>query len=131
MVAHARALTAALRAASTRPEDAATIALAKNYARLLDAAAPAARYAKAVEWLDTVRTDKSNDLVNVILAALAEHSVASDLGPKLLGCLDALGMTPAARAKLSGRTGAGAAPMPQSPLDELLLRRGRRARGKP
>lgn len=125
---HARALTAALRAAATRPEDAATIALAKNYARLLDAAAPAGRYAKAVEWLDTVRTDKSNDLVNVIMAALADHSVASDLGPKLLGCLDALGMTPAARAKLSGRTGAGAAPMPKSPLDELLARR--RAREK-
>jgi hypothetical protein len=127
--AHARALTAALRAATTRPEDASTIALAKNYARLLDAAAPAARYAKAVEWLDTVRTDKNNDLVNVIMAALAEHSVASDLGPKLLACLDALGMTPAARAKLSGRTGAGVAPLPESPLDEL--RRKRQARGRP
>lgn len=122
-----RALLATLRAATTRPEDAAAIRLAKNYAELLDNAAPAGKYAKALEWLARVPTEPNQAQHQLtIMIALAEHSVASDLGPKLLAVLDDLGVTPAARARLSARGAAAAAPPPASPLDELKQRRASR-----
>lgn len=47
------------------------------------------------------------------------------IGPALLACLAALGMTPAARAALA-KGGTGAAPT-KSPLDELRAKRAARA----
>lgn len=130
-----RALARALKTAPVKPEDAATAALARRYARLLDEAAPAARYVKAVGWLARLRLDDDDDEgarhVETIRTALAEHSVASDLGPKLLAALGALGMSPAGRAAVTGK---GAQPAPeksksalQRQRDELADRRARQA----
>lgn len=115
------ALDEALKSAVTRPEDAATIQLARNYARLLDNAAPHGRYAKAVEWLQELRVDeKCEQFRLIILVALSEHSVASDLGPKLLVTLTELGMTPVARAKQSTR-GVGPSDPPEKTPYQLAL----------
>lgn len=112
-------------------------ALARNYARLIDEAAPSATYAKHLlavrEALDVMRiegvrvvgydVDKAYD---AILMALSDHSVASDLGPKLLAVLTSLGLTLAGRVgKEGGKSddsgGTGSA------TDELRARRATRA----
>lgn len=89
--------------------DAAAVALARRYAALIDNAAPDAKYREplrklgaAIDPADTAALDA----LDRIRDALAEHSVASDLGPKLLAALSALGATPAARAARKGGTGA-------------------------
>lgn len=93
----------ALKAVKIDPKDAGTAELARHYARLIDDAAPDKKYAEALAWLrgchTNVRTEK---FPLIIAAALAEHSVASDLGPKLLATLAALGATPVARKDLGG-----------------------------
>lgn len=121
-------LADALEAATLRPEDGATQALAVRYATLIDEAAPAAKYASALAWL--AGEHEADDAararyVDTIRAALSEHSVMSDLGPKLLAALDALGMSPRARAALQkgAKTGDRSAP---SRLDELRAARARK-----
>ena len=54
-----------------------------------------------------------------IADALGRHSVMSDLGPKLLAALTALGLTPAGRGAKGGIGVIGS-----SKLDELRARRG-------
>lgn len=96
----------ALRAVRIDPKDAGTAEIARHYARLIDDAAPAAKYGEALSWLDSVETNQRTEKhVLLIRSALSEHSVASDLGPKLLAALTALGATPAARKDTGGGGG--------------------------
>lgn len=121
-----QALTKALKDTPLTGSDAAAVALAKRYAALIDEAAPAAKYRdplrKLAEALDP-DDQAAVDAYDRVRTALAEHSVASDLGPKLLAALTALGATPAARAAKGGGQGGPVA----SKLDELRARRAKRA----
>lgn len=120
-----RQVTAALAAGKVDPRDAATAALARQYARLMDAAAPAAKYAAALDWLAGDRGDQDADKhIRTITTALAAHSVASDLGPKLLAALEALQLSPRARAVVQ-KGGIGDKPS-ANPLDQLAARRAGR-----
>lgn len=128
-------LRAALRARPGRhAQDRAAEAVALTYAALIDNAAPAAKYRKALRLLaravDRYRGDDADDVrdaLELIATALGQHTVTSDLGPKMLAALASLAMTPAAR----GRTETPDAPQqqerPPSPLDELRGRRATRA----
>lgn len=87
--------------------DAGAAALAVRYAELLDEAVAAQKYASAIrilgrfiDWNNNGPQDQRRQVEQAwdrISAALAEHSVASDLGPKLQAALTALGLTPAGR----------------------------------
>lgn len=122
-----RAVAAALRSAPTEGQDAGTVALAKRYAALIDDAAATAKYRKYLGGLRAALADADDETVEHlerVAEALAAHSVASDLGPKLLATLTALGMTPTARgAKTGGQNGAPVG----TALDELRARRATRA----
>jgi phage shock protein A len=76
--------------------DLTNVALAKRYAALMDDAA-----ALAAE-LDKVETNSESMALTLkrLRAKVEAHAVVSDLGPKLLAALSALGMTPSARAGL-------------------------------
>jgi hypothetical protein len=90
-----RALTDALRDAPPSPRDRAGVQLARRYAQLLDAARGEA----------------------------GEAATYNELGPKLLACLTALGLTLAGR---GAKGGTGDAPAVGGRLDELRARRERR-----
>lgn len=123
-----RAVGAALTAAKPSPEDGAAVQLARRYAALIDEAAPASKYDIPLRALRRAVLECSDPKAGEHLAkieqALAAHSVASDLGPKLLAVLTALGMTVAGR----GATPKGGAPggPVRTKLDELRQRRDRR-----
>jgi hypothetical protein len=132
MVSITRALSAALRAAEADKRDVGAVALAKQYAALIDDASVLAKYDKPLDGLryaldvlgrmdPLVGADAHEDLKK-IADALAAHSVASDLGPKLLATLTQLGMTPAGR----GVRGDARATVAKG-LDELRARRASRA----
>ena len=123
-----RAVAAALRQAKPEKLDAGAVQLAREYAALIDNATVSAKYRKplefvrhAIEWADDNRD--ALEAFDKIADALAEHSVASDLGPKLLATLTALGLTPAGRGTKGGQNGVPVA----NPLDELKARRASRA----
>jgi hypothetical protein len=124
-----RAVGSAIRAAKPEKLDAGTVQLARRYAELMDNAAPLAKYVKHLDGLRAALTelgvdDETREHFDKIAEALSAHSVASDLGPKLLAALIALGMTPTARrAAMGGQNGA---PTP-GPGDELRKRRATRA----
>jgi hypothetical protein len=111
------------------PRDTATERLALGYAELIDSAAPAAKYRKALAVISraiagtTLEDDDPFEAFTAISTALAEHSVASDLGPKLLATLTSLGLTTAARGEQKGVKRSA----PANPLDELRKRRDLRA----
>lgn len=125
--------------------DRATRALAIRYAELLDDAAIAEKYARAVRMVGDAVTIQSehmgetaaNQLLTAwtrIESALAEHTVASDLGPKLLAALTSLNMTPAARTPkvAPGKGGeGGSAPAKEAEKTPLELARERARRRKP
>jgi hypothetical protein len=130
------ALEEALNGAQIPPTGAAAVALARRYAALLDEPAPAAKYrrhlrvlaAAAKVAMEQARTDRDEtaiaEMVEAVTTALAEHSVASDLGPKLLATLQGLGMVlPAVKAPTSD----GPATAATSARDELKARRATRA----
>jgi hypothetical protein len=105
------------------PRDAGAEALARQYATLLDHAAPAKRYRRALEQLrravagESLEEDEPWEALATVAEALSQHTVTSDLGPKLLTTLTALGLTPAARAT---RPEGGRPQHDQSdPLDQL------------
>jgi hypothetical protein len=107
-------LAESLKDATILERDRSIAALARQYARLIDDAAPVARYADPLRVLTAavavlgslgVDTSKAGDALRKITIALGEHSVASDLGPKLLAALTALGMTPASRGTGGGAGG--------------------------
>jgi hypothetical protein len=124
-----RALGSALAAAAPVPEDAAAVALARRYATLIDDAAVAAKYRRplatlrrAVAHYDReIGDDGAAEALGKVTEALAAHSVASDLGPKLLAALAALGMTTAGRGAKGGESGGIAAR-----LDEFTAARARK-----
>jgi hypothetical protein len=122
-----RAVSAALRTIKNRPQDAGAVALCRRYAALIDDAAPAAKHRKALDTLRAALADSDTDAVEAlerVAEALAEHTVTSDLGPKLLAALGALGLTLAGRG--AGAKG-GTGDKPANPLDELRQRRRVRA----
>jgi len=133
-----RAVSSALDKAAPDRQDAGAVALARHYARLIDDAAPAAKYRKPLDTLYHVVANSENEAapeaLDKVRDALAQHSVASDLGPKLLAALAALGLTPAARkAAMKGSTDGGAGPTPPDPLgalrDEVGEQRNKRGAG--
>lgn len=125
-----RQVNAAIKATTPADDDAATVALAQEYARLIDHAAPAGKYAKALQWLaavaDTAEDEKSADHARTIVVALSQHTVASDLGPKLLAALDALLLSPRARA--AAKKAVADAKPAANPLDQLAERRAGKSR---
>lgn len=126
----AEAVGAALATIKDRPQDAGAVELCRRYAALIDNAAPAAKYRKHLDVLRVALADASEpaaEALERVVEALAEHSVASDLGPKLLATLSALGLTLAGRG--SGATNGGAHEPARNPLDELRARREHRATG--
>jgi hypothetical protein len=130
------AVRAALRGRESKdPRDAAAERVALGYAELIDAAAPAARYRKALAVISralsgaSLEADDPYEAFQAVATALAEHTVTSDLGPKLLSTLDALGLTTKARGTGTDERGAGGAAKPANPLDELRARRARRTAG--
>jgi hypothetical protein len=129
-----RSVASAIRSAKNDPKDAAARALAQRYAALIDEAAPAAKYRKALDRLAPAvafyadeDADQVVDAFNTVRTALAEHSVASDLGPKLLAALHALGLTLAARGATKEASGGKPA---DSAEDEIARQRARRATRK-
>lgn len=133
-----KALERALKSVEVADLDAAGVGLARRYADLIDNASPAAKYRKALAILgkaiplsvaDDVDAEDLYRAWDVVTDALAQHSVASDLGPKYLATLTSLGLTPAGRGEKgktrNDRTG------DQAKLDELRQRRVDRARRAP
>jgi len=93
------ALRRAMRDRAGPPRDAAAEGLALHYARLIDQAAPAAKYRKHLRALAGALAryggadrDDALEALDALTVALGEHTVASDLGPKLLGVLVGLGL---------------------------------------
>lgn len=142
----ARAVATAITAAPDDRRDAGTVTLARRYAELIDDATVAAKYREPLEQLrraiellgmfeleNGAVVDRAEKALAKVSDALAAHSVASDLGPKLLAALTALGLTPAARGagtKEGGQDGAAAAgkPKPESTFERLRRERAERAR---
>lgn len=110
------------------PRDAAAERLALNYAGLIDRAAPGAKYRKALAVISRAvagmgdEDDDPQEAFDIIATALADHTVASDLGPKLLEALKTLGLTTASRGDQKGVKPNVAA----DPLDELKRKRAER-----
>lgn len=121
----------AARSAKLGDLDGAALAVAAGYAELIDNAAPAAKYDAALGWLAAGADQNSPDVdkhIRTITVALAQHSVASDLGPKLLAALESLQLTPRARAAAQ-KVSPGDQPR-SNPIDQLAVRRAGR-RGAP
>jgi len=122
------AVAAALDTIKDRPADAGAIALCRTYAALIDAAAPAAKYREPLRVLMLAADNAGEDAAKAfqrVADALAAHSVASDLGPKLLAALSALGLTLAGR---GAKGGTGDSAPAVKPLDQLRQRRARKSR---
>lgn len=121
---------AARPAAAIDPRDRGLEVLALSYARLIDNAAPAAKYAEAVAWMQAIEQEPGDAvrlrIARTVLSALAEHTVHSDLGPKLQQALESLRLSP--KVRTVGVKGQGDAPAAagRSALDELRARRDRK-----
>lgn len=120
----ARAVAEALATIKARPEDAGAAELCRRYAELLDAATPSSVYRRHLRAIHTALTtgepDDAYEALEKITDALAAHSVASDLGPKLCAALTALGLT------LAGRgAGKGGGPVVGAGASEFEKRRER------
>lgn len=120
------AVRSAVEAAGLLPQDAGARALAERYAALLDEVAPTRDIARAARIVGNFIARATGDLTeqqerevltawDKLSSALAEHSVASDLGPKLLAVLIALGCTVSARGEKGG--GGKIIPLP-NPLQQ-------------
>jgi hypothetical protein len=88
-----RSVRAALKNADVKPADAGGVELAKRYADLIDRAELLYDSALEMRPEDEVQAHK----LHALEQAFEAHKVASDLGPKLLATLTALGATPAGR----------------------------------
>jgi hypothetical protein len=125
------AVEKALDALPPDARDSGTQQLALVYAALIDDSAIAAKYRDALDTIErnlSMDDPKSGPAFRKITDALARHSVASDLGPKLLATLAQLGLTPVARNALTG--GGQGGPPVESALDELRAARSRRQRAR-
>ncbi len=130
------AVQSSLAEAKGEKRDAGVEALAIRYAELLDQAAVERQYVKAVEMISgavlsyadgmsQTAGDQMRSALVKVTSALAEHTTASDLGPKLLAAMTALNLTPAARAKPTekgsgSQGGKGVVPM-ANPMTALRL----------
>jgi hypothetical protein len=112
-----------LAAASPGDFDQGAAGLAVRYAQLLDDAVVAAKYAKAMSTVGRFIDLNADNLPHTarqqlydawerITVALSEHTVASDLGPKLLAALTSLQLTPAARSQPAAPSGSKAPVIP-------------------
>lgn len=111
------ALTAALRDAKAEPRDKAAVALAKRYAALLD---DAQALADALDEVDPENAHEARTLA-ALKVKVDAYTVASDLGPKYLAALAALGMTLAARNQASkGGATSGSSDGGGNPLGKLI-----------
>lgn len=120
-----RACEIALAAAALDPRDAAAAALVRRYARLMDHAASLAAEAETLwELLDPDDITARKQLAKLELALTAQ-SVASDLGPKLLAALTALGCTLAGRG-VKGKDAPSAADPQRAAHDEISAKRAQR-----
>jgi hypothetical protein len=122
-----RAVRKTLDGITLQPADSAAAALTKRYAALIDEAAPAAKYRDPLTKLAAALDpddETAAEALQKIRTALSEHTVASDLGPKLLAALTALGATPASRKAEGG--GKGGSPV-ASELDKFRERRAKRS----
>lgn len=121
-----RAVRRSLTTAKLPPADAGTVALARQYAALIDAAEPSAALARAIATVET-RIFPAEPAVHEawrrVTTALSEHTVSSDLGPKLLAALESLGLSPRARAAMKAGNADVPAPKTGGQLDELRKRR--------
>ena len=119
------ACDASLAAADLTLRDQAAAALVRHYARLIDHAASLATEAEII-WgeLDLEDITARKHLAK-LEAAVSAQAVASDLGPKLLAGLTALGCTLAGRG-VKGTESAGAADPKRAAHDQLAARRAAR-----
>lgn len=102
----AAALDDALHGLTIRPEDGATVALARRYAADLDdASVVAASLAKALRDLRGEVALELYDRFAALATRIEDTTVLGLLGPKLLAALMELGMTPRARAAVAGKGG--------------------------
>jgi hypothetical protein len=92
-----RSLSAALKDLHPLTRDTGVIALARRYAALIDQAQV---IADRLDDLDP-ENDSQVRMIAALRARVDAQAVASDLGPKFLAALAALGMTPAARASVT------------------------------
>lgn len=124
-----RIVQSSIDAAGIGTRDQATAELAIRYATLIDRAAAAGKYRRALDWLAELE-DADHRHVQTIRQALAAHTVMSDLGPKLLAALESLRLTPHARdaAGLAGAINPGSAgAQPNNVLDQLADARARKS----
>lgn len=107
----APAVAETVAALQVAPEDAAAVRLAQRYAATID------RAAEIAADLDEIPPEDydTEKLIRALRAKVEAQAVLAELGPKLLAALEALGATPAARAKLK----AGGAPSAPSRLEAL------------
>lgn len=117
----ALALTRALRDTQPLQRDQATVALARRYAALIEEAQSIATE------LDRMvpEGDAQAKRIRALAAKVESQSVASDLGPKLLAALTALGMNPAGRAAGMKGGSPGASDPAADALARLRAVRGR------
>jgi hypothetical protein len=129
-----RAVNEALKNLTVADRDKAAVQLAKRYAALIDEATPASKYRDPMRAISrAIGMSGDEDAVKAfdkIADALAAHSVMSDLGPKLLAVLTALGMTPAGRGAKIADDGAQRPKGPTDELREQAEKRRRRANGE-
>jgi hypothetical protein len=135
----AAAVEVALSAAAIRNEDGAAAELARHYAALIDNATPASKYRAPLRDLrrgldmmvglgEPLAAAQAGEALEKVTDALAAHSVASDIGPKLLAALVALGLTPAAARGVTINGSATAGPRVESEFERLRRERDERTR---
>jgi len=110
--------------------DAGAVALLRAYADLIDDAGVPGKYADALEWLSGIESeDRAADKhVRAITLALSQQTATSDLGPKMLAAMEALQLTPRARAAKAPGSDRNGAKSPVAQLrDEVAEKRRRRA----
>lgn len=122
----------ALADAGPGKRDAGAVALLRAYADLIDDAGVPGKYAEALEWLVAVSELSSDRMadkhVRAITLALSQQTATSDLGPKMLAAMEALQLTPRARAAKAPGTDRNGAKSPVASLkDEVADKRRRRA----
>jgi hypothetical protein len=135
------AVRIALAATHKPAQDEGARALTLRYAELLDEAAPDKKYVKALRVLDgvvkeqlgfargPVQEREISEAWDTVRSALAQHSVASDLGPKLLAAMTSIGCTLAGRKEAKGDAPAGKLVALENPLHKARREAAERARG--
>lgn len=114
-----------LAAAKLSPRDQAAAAMVRRYAELLDTPSLPLKYRKPLAEIAAALDGRATDALTAVVAALSEQSVTSDLGPKLLAGLTALGCTLAGRG-VKGKEQPSAVDPVRAAHDEIGARRAAR-----